>query len=679
MSADASRLYELLPAVYRLRDDEGVGGTAGVLRGLIDVIAEELAVLEEDLAQLYDDQFIETCAEWVAPYIGDLLGYRTLNGLIDEVGSARAEVANTIAYRRRKGTAAVLEQLARDVTGWDARAVEYFQLLATTQYMNHVRPRAGGWFDVRLADSTPRVDGPFDAAAHTADVRRIASGRGRHNIGNIGIHAWRLRDYPLRDVPAEKFAAAADRRYLFNPLRSLLPLFSHPEPEESITHIAERHNVADAITRRELWDRLDSLYPRSIEVTVDGTTLPSSAVAASDLSDVAGGWAYPAVDQVLVDPVLGRLALPDNLTVAGAALNMANPVVSFSYGFPANLGGGPYPRLATFSPGLGLPTSVAPPTKIATALAALVGSGAIEVSGNGRLDETLKISAADGIRIELRAAEGSRPTINLATDLEIELGNGAEVTLNGFVLTGAALRVPTTSRAGRLRLTHCTLVPGIGLDLGGAPSQPGNPSVVVQSSRTALELDHCIVGGLRVNENAAVRIKDSIVDANGPSRVAYAAPTGKAAGGELEITGSTVIGKVHARILSLVSNSIIAARLSETDTWDHPVAAERRQQGCIRFSFVPPGSRTPRRHRCQPANEADALRMQPQFVSEQYGDPAYCQLSLRCLPEIRTGADDESEMGAYHHLFTPQRETNLHIRLEEYLRFGLEAGVAYAT
>ena len=31
---------------------------------------------------MYDDQFIETCAEWLAPYIGDLIGYRTLHGVV---------------------------------------------------------------------------------------------------------------------------------------------------------------------------------------------------------------------------------------------------------------------------------------------------------------------------------------------------------------------------------------------------------------------------------------------------------------------------------------------------------------------------------------------------------------------------------------------------------------------
>src|SRR6516165_11278742 len=114
MSFDAKRIYELLPAIYRTRDAE----RGEPLRGLLSVIADQVGVLEEDLAQLYDDQFIETCADWVVPYIGDLIGYRALHNVAAKIASPRAEVAHTIAYRRRKGTVVVLEQLARDVTGW---------------------------------------------------------------------------------------------------------------------------------------------------------------------------------------------------------------------------------------------------------------------------------------------------------------------------------------------------------------------------------------------------------------------------------------------------------------------------------------------------------------------------------------------------------------------------------
>lgn len=86
------------------------GRTArGPLESLLEVFAGELAVVEENLAQLYDDLFIETCADWAIPYIGDLIGYEPLHALGQSRGLARAEVAHTIALRRRKGTAAALE------------------------------------------------------------------------------------------------------------------------------------------------------------------------------------------------------------------------------------------------------------------------------------------------------------------------------------------------------------------------------------------------------------------------------------------------------------------------------------------------------------------------------------------------------------------------------------------
>ena len=52
----------------------------------------------------------------------------------------------------------------------------------------------------------------------------------------------------------------------------------------------------------------------------------------------------------------------------------------------------------------------------------------------------------------------------------------------------------------------------------------------------------------------------------------------------------TVLGPVHVKELTLGSEVIFTDRLR----------AVRRQAGCVRFSFMPPGSQTPRRFRCQP-------------------------------------------------------------------------------
>ncbi len=50
-----------------------------------------------------------------------------------------------------------------------------------------------------------------------------------------------------------------------------------------------------------------------------------------------------------------------------------------------------------------------------------------------------------------------------------------------------------------------------------------------------------------------------------------------------------------------------------------------------------------------------------------------------CPDQIARGADDESEMGVWHFLHNAKREMNLRLRLEEYLRLGLEAGLFYET
>jgi len=69
--------------------------------------------LEEISRKLYDDQFVETCAEWVAPYIGDLVGYRTLYGLTDRIGQPRRAEWPTRSPTAAARGASMLEQLAR--------------------------------------------------------------------------------------------------------------------------------------------------------------------------------------------------------------------------------------------------------------------------------------------------------------------------------------------------------------------------------------------------------------------------------------------------------------------------------------------------------------------------------------------------------------------------------------
>ncbi|MFO1434157.1 MAG: hypothetical protein U1F76_29410 [Candidatus Competibacteraceae bacterium] len=580
MSFDVDRLYTLLPAIYRLRDEE----QGKPLRALLAVIAEQIAVLEDDLAQLYDNYFIETCADWVAPYIGDLLGTRNLFVFPGADFNSRAQVANTLAYRRRKGTAAILEQLARDVTGWPACVVEYFQRLATTQYLNHLRPDHLTIASVRT-EETYR-DTPFDPLPRTVDVRNIASGRGQYNLPNIGIFLWRLRSYPVTDVVASK---VDDRRYRFDPFGRDLPLFSRPEPEEEITHLAEPVNVPMPLSRRVLERNLSAYYGKDKSLLLT-TGLPPVTQGAdriqvcdlSDLKDKDGkviNWANLPQNKIAIDPVLGRIAFPANQPPPSQVR------VSYHYGFSADLGCNNY--------------------------------GTIETK-----------------------------------DLSISQNRSA-LFLNG----GSLIIKGGLPPDNRLELHHCTLRPSV-----------GKPAISIEIPNVTVVIDHCIVlGAIHSIDSSYCHITDSIVDAG--VETAYAGPAGINPGAPLTVKNSTLIGSVNTALLELATNTIFLS----------PPTAQRLQQGCARFSYLPPGSQVPRQYHCQPQSQADAARLRPVFTSLRFGDPDYCQLSPHCAIEIRQGADDQAEMGAFHHLYQPQREANLRESLQEFLRFGLEAGIFYAS
>lgn len=684
MSFNAQRLYELLPTIYRVRDAE----QGEPLKALMAVIAEQTGILEENLEQLYDDQFIETCADWVTPYIGDLIGYRSLHGVAPKIASPRAEVAHTIAFRRRKGAATMLEQLARDVTGWPARVVECFQLLGWTQNMNHVRSDAYYAPNLRDWESLHHLNTPFDRAAHTIDVRRISRGQGKYNIPNIAVFLWRLEAYRIHGSPAAPLNALETQRFLFDPLGKNMPLFTRPDPEDEITHLAEPINVPDPIARRTLAQHLSQYYGEQKSIWIEGVDIGSIDIC--NLSDAGGAWAHtPAPGRIAIDPALGRISCGDS--------QAQPPRVLYHYGFSADMGGGEYDRTATLSTDDVIERVPTPHATIQDALNAVQSGGVAEIRNSGRYEETPSITVDAAKRIELRAANEHRPTLILSGKLDITGGDQSELTINGLLISGNALRVAATpgNKLRKLRLHHCTLVPSSGL------------SLIVEIADLQVEIDHCITGSLEIVETAQVKITNSIVDATDQTAVAYSGidVDHKTAGGSLSIEQSTIVGKVRTVELVLASNMIFLAALSASDTWTAPVRSEKKQAGCVRFSYVPPGSLTPRRFRCQPDFEiatrideaqkaangpisqakVNSIRSEvlswlaPSFTSLLYGTPAYGQLRNSCPAQIRGGAEDEAEMGAFHDLFQPQRETNLRVRFDEYLRFGLEAGIFYQT
>ena len=712
----AERLYALLPSVYRIRDEL----QGHPLRALVALIAQEFEALEENVEQLYDDQFIETCDAWVAPYIGDLIGYRPLHGVAAAIASPRAEVANTIGFRRRKGTAAMLEQLARDVTDWPARAVEFFEQLAATQYMNHVRLYAPATADLRSTPKMLQLGGAFNAVAHTAEMRRPESGSGRYNIPNIGIFLWRLQPFRLSNVPLVPDPGdATGQKFRMNPLGADLRLFRLPQTETVISHIAEPANVPEPLPIRELalqfheaQDTTDVVAEtqdygagHSFVLTRAGAAVPinrpgppvppgdppSPAIPdlrIADLRDILDGgavigWAHEAsvlADEIFIDPERGRILFG----TSRAAEHAADPFFAgFHYGFSRPIGGGAYERSLTDV--VGTQRSASQSETLQPHLDAIASGGRLIINDSLTYTETpvFKVDGvtadAPGLEVVVSARNGARPLIASGGPIALDIGERGRLVLDGLVISGGALQLVAAAddEPRELVLRHCTLAPGLALNADGSAASPGAPSLTVANPFAMVRLEQCIVGALQVDTNAQVDLVDCVVDAGSLEAIAFEGTAPGGPGAEMTIQDSTVIGKLHVRLMRLASNTLFFAHLAAADTWKAPLWVERKQEGCVRFSFVPAGSLVPKRFRCVPDNKhPDALL---HFTSLRYTDPGYAQLRGATDKAVREGADDEGEIGVMHPLFQPQRETNLRIRLDEYLRFGLHAGIFYVT
>jgi len=694
------------------------------LKQLIEVIGGQAAVIEENLEQLYENNFVETSAPWALPYVGDLLGIRGLSGGGTLTRAPRAEVGHTIAYRRRKGTAAMLELLARDVTGWPVRAVEFFERLAATQHFNHIRRQNRAFISLRPADGLEFFNSAFENATRTVEARRIEPARGKWNIPNIGLFLWRLRAYSLTRTPLVSAqsppALADDRHFRFHPLGFDLQLFSRPETEDEVTHLAEPLNVPMPISRRMLkgesfppdpvkpedrpeWASDYFPWPNQFHPLTDyygaGHSIALEQQAAgkfqeiiteeilvADLSDVKdnGGniiaWAHEAFGQgenkILLDPMLGRVLFPAKQTERTFA--------TLHYGFSMNLGGGEYDRSRSFGARAGAAVEVAntDTTKLATIDAgyqALASSGGVvEILDSSLYQVNLATINASGRQIEIRAADQRRPTLILSQQLNINGDADGVVTLNGLLLSGQPLQV--SGKLGRLRLRHCTIVPLLKVKADGTATLNSLPALTVKSENTVVEIEECIIGPIRVEQDISVRLKNSIVDAAEATNVALADLNNSGPAGTWRIENCTIRGKVNVTVLELASNTIFFSDLAAGDDpkiWPTPLFVQRRQEGCVRFCWLPRGARVPRRHECLPSEDGPDVR--PTFTSLRFVDAAYGQLGCFCPDAVLRGADDESEIGAFHDLFQPQREAHLRARLQEYLRFGLEAGIFYAT
>ena len=240
------RLYELMPVLYRERDEQ----QGYPLRELLRIVTEQADIVDTDIARLWDDFFIETCEPWAIPYIGDLVGNRLL---LDAQRPRRARYRARAVPRPRR--ARICAPPNRDpharrrreddlLPAPQGHAADARGAGARRHRLGRARggvlraARAGRSIATTCACTAPRcpdlrsveADGPPRRRRSTtcptpSTCARPAQHEGWHNIRNIGFFLWRLGAYPL-EQRARRGRAARRGRFHFSPLGNRAPLFS---------------------------------------------------------------------------------------------------------------------------------------------------------------------------------------------------------------------------------------------------------------------------------------------------------------------------------------------------------------------------------------------------------------------------------------------------------------------
>jgi hypothetical protein len=574
------------------------------------------------------------------------------------------------------------------------------------------------------------LNGPFDLEHHRVDVRRINSSYcpGRYNCPGVGLFVWRLRAFSLTRSPAYCLEAVNPSCFMFSVLGNDTPLFVDARPEADDYRIADEINLPVPITRSLLRRRMDELYgsEKSLQLWVgerrkgQENEVELAPVAATDIAvmDLSDWSAQPPLGKVAIDPGRGRIAFPPRRAPKHGVW------VTYHQGFSQAMGGGEYTR-TLHEPETSTLYEVGQGQAFVTINDALKQwredapeHAVVEIADSRVYVEPVNIHFnSPRTSLQLRAANGARPVIRMldwqtdkADALVVAGDRENRFTLDGILLAGRGMQL--AGGLSKVTVCHSTLVPGWGIGEHCEPARPAEPSIEIYGAKVCLDIRHSIVGSIQLDpavtvvevepepprqmqncdedqqpeddpvteirlDPVRICIADSIIDATGEEREAIGAPGCPVAHARLDIRRSTVLGEVQVHEITLAENVIFMGK----------VRVARRQSGCVRFSYVKPGSRTPRRYHCQPDRVAEGLdepqkslqqrRVEPLFNSVRYGTPEYCQLSFCCAEEITCGADDEAEMGVFHDLYQPQRQANLLVRLNEYTPAATDVGIIF--
>jgi hypothetical protein len=726
-----SKLWQLLPAVYRTQDAV-TPDVPGPLQELFNRLGAQTATLRRSIDRLWENQSIETCDDWVIPYIGDLLATRLVSCL--DARAQRLDVARTIYYRRRAGTLGLLEQLVADIAGRDARALEFFRRLGRTRHQ--FDPPIGNVFAADVPPWTPNttfvsgamVSNHENAYVCTAGGISAAAGgpQGTGNAITDGGVTWAFYEPAGSLVPAviEGLAGADSHTAAggFADLRNVYGASNSDNAFDEFAHVADLRKGTQSFG----WYNISHLgvfiwwlysfpvlgatpvsngqSPPCFTFDPSGRSIPLFAPSSRTAESFGEDWVAPNEWQL---PVAVREVLWDEY-----------PDQLYPSAFWVGFGGGPGPApldrsLLNIHPERGVFSFVNRPprgtlvTYYHYALMSMIGAGGfppallesiayptttVTVSGGSGLDAALAgitgdstISIADSstyaglasplnlgsATVALVAADQVRPMIRWAgggATWKIS-GNSANLVIEGLWLQGADIVLTGSFESVSLRFV--TLDPGTAGTGGALVGQAidGMPLAPVH-----LWIEGSIATlTLECCIAGPIRTRQggAVEQLTATDSILQAIPT--AVGNDYALQSE--IGTISLARCTILGPCAVHRLDASECILDEPAIAEDTQHGCVRFCAIAQSSavHAPYRSVSVPARG-------PYLVSRRFGVPNYARLRRLAdqaiiAPQtgdtILGGAQNGSEMGAFQREGIALKKRGLVLKFEEYAPLGV--------
>jgi hypothetical protein len=547
--------------------------------------------------------------------------------------------------------------------------------------------------------------------------------RGRHAIGKVNLHLYRLRSYQLLAVTPRKLEpdGGGNRRFTFDPSGRAVTLFATrvrtdsaqwrparawelPGPitcrtlghaEFELTEAAIQGWVADAVITAGQAAAMRAMrherFPSEAALRASLTGLPGPVLGAGALHRILATAIVPdCARAVLLPPGGGEGAVgPWSVAVCepvGATLEPypRDQVAAgdLSTGFRTTAG-----KLAVIDAerGLGaLASGVVPDDLRVDYCAGLSGPvGAGSYARNDIVVPATAIAQGGGGAIAVAAGAAALVLKDSATygpvaDIEVahELALLAADGQRPYVELTKDLTIRATGPGARLVLDGWWLG-GRGPRTVRLTAAQGASWDRVTIRRTTLDpggvtADAVVLGPVTLE--VAARVRELVVSAAilGPVTVSGFASSVMLSDSILDARSAAAVALDQADGRTEVTSCTVIGRLRARELHATALLAtgtvevEDVQSGCLRFSAVAPSSRAPRPYRTTTVTDSQAL-----FTSNRFGDPGYLQLVAAAPDEIARGGPDGTEIGVWASQLNPIKAESLRAKVEEFLPFGL--------